>query len=80
MDLEHALKRAKAEAPPFTVKGIKAMEQMSRGYTSHEIGERMVTTDKQVCAWVSKAKKYLRSRPEGQALAAVYCIKQVENG
>lgn len=80
MDLEHALKRAKAEAPPSTAKGIEAMEQMARGYTSREIGEQMGATDKLVCACVSKARKYLRSRLEGQDLAAVYCIKQVENG
>lgn len=80
MDLEHALKRAKAEAPPSTAKGIEAVEQMAQGYTRYEIGERMGTTDKLVCAWVSKAGKYLRSRPEGRVLAAAYCIKQIENG
>ena len=75
IDLERALKQAKAEAPPSTVKGMEAMEQMAQGYTSREIGERMGASDKLVCAWVSKARKYLRSRPEGQALAAVYHLK-----
>lgn len=72
MDLEQALKQAKAEAPLSTVKGIEAMKLMADGYTSREIGERMGASDKLVCAWVSKARKYLRSCPEGQALAAVY--------
>ncbi len=75
VDLEQALRQAKAEAPPSTAKGIEAMEQMAQGYTSREIGARMGASDKLVCAWVSKARKYLRSRPEGQALAAVYHLK-----
>lgn len=72
MDLEQIWNRAKAEAPPSTAKGMVAMKQMAEGYTSREIGEQMGASDKLVCAWVSKARKFLKSRPEMQALAAAY--------
>ncbi|MDO5346864.1 MAG: sigma-70 family RNA polymerase sigma factor [Lachnospiraceae bacterium] len=73
-DLEQVLKQAKAEAPPSTVKGIEAMKLMAEGYTSREIGEQMGASDKLVCAWVSKARKFLRNQPEAKALAAAYHI------
>lgn len=72
MDISQMLSAARKEAPPSTVKGIDAMLLMSEGYTSSEIGERMGASAKLVCAWVSKARKFLRARPEMEALAA-YC-------
>ena len=58
------LAAAKAEAPPSTGKGIDAMCMMADGYTSRDIGEKMDASDRLVCAWVSKARKFLKDRPE----------------
>lgn len=70
IDLSQALSSARKEAPPSTAKGIDAMILMSHGYTSSEIGEHMGASAKLVCAWVSKARKFLKSRPETEAIAA----------
>lgn len=64
IDIEKVLAAAKAEAPPSTGKGIDAMCMMADGYTSREIGEKMDASDRLVCAWVSKARKFLKDRPE----------------
>ena len=69
MDLFHALSSARKDAPPSTAKGIDAMILMSQGYTSSEIGERMGASAKLVCAWVSKARKFLRACPEMETIA-----------
>ena len=69
IDLFHALSSARREAPPSTAKGIDAMVMMSQGYTSSEIGERMGASAKLVCAWVSKARKFLKERPEMETIA-----------
>lgn len=74
VDIERMLACAKADAPPSTAKGIEAMQMMSNGYTSREIGERMGASDKLVCAWVSKARKFLKSQPQAQKMAAAYHI------
>lgn len=70
IDLSQALSSARKEAPPSTAKGIDAMVLMSQGYTGSEIGEHMGASAKLVCAWVSKARKFLKSRPETAAIAA----------
>lgn len=72
MDLSQALRSARRDAPPSTAKGIDAMVLMSQGYTSREIGEHMGASARLVCAWVSKARKFLKDRPETEAIA-VYC-------
>lgn len=72
MDIYEALGRAGTDAPPSTAKGIYAMVLMSRGYTSREIGEKMNASAKLVCAWVSKARKFLRGRPEFKNLEKSY--------
>ena len=72
MDLERILDQAMAETPPSTAKGMEAMKLMAEGYTSREIGEQMGASDKLVCAWVSKTRKFLKNRPEMKALAAAY--------
>lgn len=69
IDLHTALQRAIQEALPCVRKGIEAMQMMSYGYTSREIGDQLGASAKLVCAWISKAKKFLRARPEIQALA-----------
>lgn len=69
MDLSQALSSAKRDAPLSTAKGIDAMILMSWGYTSSEIGERMGASAKLVFAWVSKARKFLKKRPEMETIA-----------
>ena len=54
LDVQAALKAAKQEASPCVVKGI---------------GNEFGVSANLVCAWVSKARKYLKSRPEILALA-----------
>lgn len=66
------LKDAGQEAVPSVRKGILAMELMEEGYSSREIGERMGAPANLVCAWVSKARKYLREQPELVQLAEDY--------
>ena len=69
MDLSRAFSAARKEAPPSTAKGIDAMILMSQGYTSREIGARMGVSAKLVCAWVSKARKFLKAHPEMKTIA-----------
>lgn len=72
MDLRQLLESAGAEAPPSTAKGLEAMCMMAKGYTSHEIGEQMGASANLVCAWVSKARKFLKNRPEIRQFAVAY--------
>ena len=67
--IDQALEKAKLEAPPSTVKGIEAIRLMADGFTCREIGEQMGTTDKVVAAWISKARKFLKSRKDVLELA-----------
>lgn len=69
LDVQAALKAAKQEASPCVLKGIDAMIQMAEGRSSKEIGNEFGVSANLVCAWVSKARKYLKSRPEILALA-----------
>ena len=71
LDVHAALKAAKQEASPCVVKGIDAMIQMTEGHSSKEIGDEIGVSANLVCAWVSKARKYLKSRPEILALAKI---------
>lgn len=63
-DVEALLDKAEAEAPPSTAKGIRALRLMTDGYTCKEIGKQYNASDKLVCAWISKARKFLRNRPD----------------
>ena len=67
-DVEELLDKAEAAAPPSTAKGIRALRLMAEGYTCKEIGEQYNASDKLVCAWMSKARKFLRNRPDIAAL------------
>ena len=67
--IDQALEKAKLEAPPSTVKGIEAIRLMADGFTCREIGELMGATDKVVAAWISKARKFLKSRKDVLELA-----------
>ena len=74
IDIEKALAAAKAEAPTSTAKGIEAIRMMAAGYTSREIGGKMDASDRLVCAWVSKARKFLKNRPEIMAIKDAYLL------
>lgn len=69
LDIYTALEKTKKAASSCVVKGIDAMILMSQGYTSSEIGKQMGASANLVCAWVSKARKFLRTRPEIEAIA-----------
>lgn len=69
LDVQTALRAAKQEASPCVLKG--AMIQMTEGRSSKEIGNEFGVSANLVCAWVSKARKYLKSRPEILALAEI---------
>ncbi len=70
--LRRILKEAQGVVPPSTKKGIRAMLLMEKGYTSREIGERFGVKANLVCAWVSKARKYLRKQEELRQMAEEY--------
>lgn len=71
-DLVRVLVSAKGDAPPHVIKGIDAMLLMAKGYTCREIGERMGASDNLVSAYVSKARKYLKSRPGSAQMMESY--------
>lgn len=70
--LENILKEAKEIVPASTRKGIRALLLMEQGYTSREIGKQMEASPNLVCAWVSKARKYLKGQSGLQQIAAGY--------
>ena len=72
LDVFQELLNAKKVAPPHVVKGIDAMILMAKGYTCKEIGRKMGATDNLVSAWVSKARKFLKSRPQSAAALEMY--------
>ena len=63
LDVQELLSRAERSAKGVVAKGICAVQLMAEGYTCREIGERMGASDKNVAAWISKARKYLKSDP-----------------
>lgn len=71
MDVQAALESAKRDASPCVLKGIDAMIRMAEGHSSKEIGVELGVSANLVCAWVSKARKYLKSWPEILALANI---------
>ena len=68
LDLQSALRDARQGASPSVWKGIESLLLMEAGYTCREIGERMNAPANVVTAWVSKARKYLRSREDVRGL------------
>jgi RNA polymerase sigma factor (sigma-70 family) len=67
-DLDRALDAAQSGASGVTAKGIAAIRLLAEGYTHRDIGERMGASANNVSAWVARARKYLRSRPDIAAL------------
>lgn len=70
--LQNIMDQAVGVVPASTRKGIRAMFLMEKGYTSREIGERMGVKANLVCAWISKARKYLREQTELRQIAEEY--------
>ena len=68
LDLQELLSRSERAAKGVVAKGICAVQLMAEGYTCREIGERMGANDKNVAAWISKARKYLKADPSIQGL------------
>ncbi len=63
-ELLEILSRSERKASGVVAKGIRALRMMANGHTCREIGKQMGTTDKNVSAWISKARKYLRTEPD----------------
>jgi len=69
VELELLLELARSQAYGMIVKGIDAIRMMADGYTAREIGEMMGGVPaKNVTAWVSKARKYLKKDPAIMAM------------
>lgn len=64
IELQNLLDTAENQAEGVTVKGIRALRMMADGYTSREIGDHMEASANNVTAWISKARKYLKSNSE----------------
>ncbi|MEH2933563.1 sigma-70 family RNA polymerase sigma factor [Acutalibacter sp. JLR.KK004] len=72
LDMFSVIGRARQAAPPSTVRGLDAMLLMAEGYTCKEIGEKLGASDNLVTAWVSKARKFLKDRPQSAAVMEAY--------
>ena len=70
--LQNILAEAEEMVPVSTRKGIRAMLLMERGYSSREIGEQMGVKANLVCAWISRARKYLREQADLRQIAEEY--------
>jgi len=68
VDLYSVIGKAKKDATPSVAIGIDAIIMMNDGYSAKEIGKQYGKTANNITALVSKAKKYLKSMPEMQAL------------
>ena len=66
-----ALERAKASATPFLSRCINLLVRKIDGESCKEIGASLGVSDKQVAAYISKARKYLRSQPDMQMAASL---------
>lgn len=66
-----AIRKARGEATPFTARCIDMLIRNTRGETCKEIGKNIGVSDKQVAAYISKARKYLKRHPDMQKAAAM---------
>lgn len=63
--LEQMLADAEKAATGTTAKGLQAIRYMAEGYTSSEIAKIMGGTScHHVTAWISKARRHIKSNPE----------------
>jgi RNA polymerase sigma factor (sigma-70 family) len=68
-DIDSVLYKAQSESSGITQKGIIAIRMLALGYTHREIGERMGASANNVSAWVARARKFLRAKPEISCLS-----------
>lgn len=61
LSLLHLLDQAEAGATGVTAKGLQAIRLLIEGYSNREIGERFGVPANHVTAWVTRARKYLKS-------------------
>ena len=66
-----AVEKAKAGATPFMSRCIDLLVRKTRGETCKEIGQALGTSDKQVAAYISKARRYLKKHPDMQMAASL---------
>ena len=72
-DLVRALDAAQYTATGVTAKGIAAIRLLAEGYTNREIGEQMGgVSANNVTAWVARARRFLRARPDIAELGEFY--------
>lgn len=64
--IEMILSQIKSEVCPTVQKGIEALVLKVQGYSGKEIGDRYGVSERLVAAWISKARKYLKSCPQLQ--------------
>lgn len=64
IEINNLLDMAEIQVKGVTAKGIRAIRLMADGYTCREIGEQMGANANNVTAWVSKARKHLKTNPE----------------
>ena len=67
-DIKTAVAASEADACQTVRKGIQCLYLMNAGYTCREIGEELGVPANVVTAWISKARKHLKSDPNIQAL------------
>ena len=69
--IRNAIAKAKAEATPFIARCIDILIRQVSGESCKEIGQSMGVSDKQIAAYISKARKYLKNHPDMQMAAAL---------
>lgn len=68
LQLQQVIKQAKTETTPFMSRCIDVLVRMAEGESSKEIGVELGVSAKQVTAYVSKARKYLKNCPALQRI------------
>lgn len=63
-EVEGFLLYVKGKVCPSTQKGIDALLLKAKGYSGKEIGVKYGVSERVVAAWISKARKYLKSCPQ----------------
>lgn len=68
LQLQQVIQQAKTETTPFMARCIDVLVRMAEGESSKEIGAELGVSAKQVTAYVSKARKYLKNCPALQTI------------
>lgn len=67
-DVDKMLDAALARSSGTTAKGIRILYLIAQGYTCTEVSEQLHVPTNHVTAWVSRARKFLKSDPNISAL------------